>query len=316
MSKFVRKTIACGGVLGCVIATFATDAESTPAGMTCGAAQHVHFSSTSVNGCGIGPNKASCGGSQFCWQSTYTCPNGATPFVTNLTQGGFSIGPFLASSVSGSTATVLAQKQQVQCLYGGAEAHIDYDVACCTPQAAPAPVAGTWSAWSACNKSCGGGTQTRTCSGGTCSGSSSQSCNTQACAAPAPAPAPTPPGPVGAPAPTASCPAVSNDVVLQYCTVAAGQTAYLVQLKQSNLNLGGTIVAYHPNQVRLSAVTGMANAGAANVVPAPALGSNVYSFTVPQSVCAHGGKISVEVGMVNGADWIAEGGAGILIVGC
>ena len=48
---------------------------------------------------------------------------------------------------------------------------------------------GGWSAWSACSLSCGGGTQTRTCTnpppsggGAACVGPSSQSCNTQACA--------------------------------------------------------------------------------------------------------------------------------------
>ena len=54
-------------------------------------------------------------------------------------------------------------------------------------------VDGGWSAWSTCSATCGGGTQTRTCTnpapsggGADCVGPSSQSCNTQACPVPLP----------------------------------------------------------------------------------------------------------------------------------
>lgn len=53
----------------------------------------------------------------------------------------------------------------------------------------PTPIAGAWSAWSACSATCGGGTQTRTCTnpapangGADCVGAASQACNAQSCA--------------------------------------------------------------------------------------------------------------------------------------
>ena len=56
------------------------------------------------------------------------------------------------------------------------------------PPPPPPPVDGGWSDWSQCSVSCGGGTQTRTCTnpspangGADCVGPSSQACNTQSC---------------------------------------------------------------------------------------------------------------------------------------
>ena len=53
---------------------------------------------------------------------------------------------------------------------------------------APKRIDGAWGVWGACSKTCGGGTQTRTCSnpapangGLSCTGSTSQACNTQNC---------------------------------------------------------------------------------------------------------------------------------------
>ena len=58
----------------------------------------------------------------------------------------------------------------------------------CNTQACSVPVDGGWSAWSGCSVTCGGGTQTRSCTnpapangGATCSGSASQACNNQVC---------------------------------------------------------------------------------------------------------------------------------------
>lgn len=59
------------------------------------------------------------------------------------------------------------------------------------PPPTPPPLNGGWSPWSSCDKKCGGGTQTRTCTnpspangGLSCSGANTQICNTQSCPPP------------------------------------------------------------------------------------------------------------------------------------
>lgn len=71
---------------------------------------------------------------------------------------------------------------------GGADCFGATQQSCNTQSCPVTPIAGGWSAWSTCSATCGGGTQTRTCTnpvpangGASCSGVTLQSCNTQSC---------------------------------------------------------------------------------------------------------------------------------------
>jgi|ERR1700688_2200869 len=132
----------------------------------------------------------------------------------------------------------------------------------------------------------------------------------QATASPKPTSAPT------QAAASTNCVGGSVYFKLQYCNVRPGLAAYVVQLKQFNISNVG---AFHPTQVRLyaySATGSRLNAGTLNVTAAPSVGTNVYAFTVPVTVCYKGGKISVGIYMISGNNALAWGNAGVLSVGC
>lgn len=108
--------------------------------------------------------------------------------------------------------------QVLECTYytkpdgscGGSNCHCISEESCASPTEPPCSSQdGGWSGWSACSVTCGTGTQTRSCTnpapscGGSCSGSGSQNCNTQACPTATPGPTLTPtPTVTGGPTPT------------------------------------------------------------------------------------------------------------------
>ncbi len=147
-----------------------------------------------------------CGG-YGCWLGAAWGHVGGSVCATGLLNGCIDIGPYIVgwncytrcdgewSAWSACSATCGGGTQTRTCtnpapLNGGANC-VGPSSQACNTQACPAPVNGGWSDWSACSVTCGGGTQTRTCTnpapangGAPCSGASSQACNTQACCSP------------------------------------------------------------------------------------------------------------------------------------
>ena len=111
-----------------------------------------------------------CNGIDSCYRHEYTCD----------------------SSCAGCPA---AESCPTDCGYGGGTVPDGScgDTTCSATESCCTPVDGGWSDWGACSVSCGGGTQTKTCTnpapnecGAACSGDSSQACNTQPCPTPYP----------------------------------------------------------------------------------------------------------------------------------
>jgi hypothetical protein len=112
----------------------------------CDAPVQQHFSSFAVNGCGVGPHTYTCGGGNYCWAAQYQCQarspsDSVTATVSNIHTSGYSVGPYVNGTqyTSGGHAVVVAQKPQDACLFGGANASIDYTVTCCHSQASAPP---------------------------------------------------------------------------------------------------------------------------------------------------------------------------------
>jgi uncharacterized repeat protein (TIGR01451 family) len=118
---------------------------------------------------------ATCGGGT----QTRTCTN-PTPAYGGANCVGDSVRACNEWACSGSCPT--------SCGYQGGTIPDGQGGTITCPATTPCPIDGGWTSWSACSATCGGGTQTRTCTnpapqygGANCVGDSSQSCNTHAC---------------------------------------------------------------------------------------------------------------------------------------
>jgi hypothetical protein len=133
-----------------------------------------------------------CGGSNG-GNSSPTCITSRDAAVTVVNGGWSAYGSWSTCSATcgGGTQTHTRTCTNPAPANGGADCvGSNTESQACNTQACSVPVNGGWSDWNTCSVACGGGTQTRTCTnpapangGADCSGSNSQSCNTQACTA-------------------------------------------------------------------------------------------------------------------------------------
>lgn len=180
-SSRLRLVLVCAALLSAVaiVAADFTACQSTDP--VC-SGSYVQWASLGASGC--------CAGAVCGMTSSYTsgwvtiCSSTCTPC------SGAGTGTAIAggwSSWSSCSTTCGSGTQTRTCTNpspsgGGATCSGVSTQTCSTGVTCPTSSAnGGWSDWSACSATCGGGTQTRTCIGTPCSGSSMQSCNTQSC---------------------------------------------------------------------------------------------------------------------------------------
>jgi len=134
---------------------------------------------------------ATCGGNiRLAWNT-----NGATGYDIERDNSGTWTNVGNVSSYTDTVAVGSAHSYRVRAWTTGPGAGTPTASSGANASAACAvPVNGGWTGWSSCSASCGGGTQSRSCTnptpangGSSCSGSASQACNTQACATNCPA---------------------------------------------------------------------------------------------------------------------------------
>jgi len=122
------------------------------------------------------------GGADCVGSNTQSCNTQACPQPVN---GGWSSWSACSQPCGGGIQTRTCTNPSPA--NGGADC-VGSNTQTCNTQACIGPVDGGWTDWGTCSQSCGGGTQTRSCTnptpangGADCVGSNTQSCNTQAC---------------------------------------------------------------------------------------------------------------------------------------